>query len=296
MTIDTKFIGKIYPETHYEIGREKVKEFIRATKGEQFLYTETLPLTFPVVYASALLEAVLYDPDLNLNLKKLVHGDQEFIYHQTAKIGDTLTSRGFIENIFAKKGHDFVVFKVESYSEHQELVCTQKMTFVVRGGNDKDFSISEKLALKLAGIAAKLNPIEKVIPAEESQPLYSQTSETEYQMNILIDKYMPQRYAGASGDFNAIHLDDTLGKNSGLGGYILHGMATMALAANLGVHFFGTTSIKSFKARFSKPVSPGDELSYFAKLIQNDTEKKLEINAKDTLGNSVLEFGYLDFC
>ena len=103
MTIDTKFIGKIYPETHYEIGREKVKEFIRATKGEQFLYTETLPLTFPVVYASALLEAVLYDPDLNLNLKKLVHGDQEFIYHQTAKIGDTLTSRGFIENIFAKK-------------------------------------------------------------------------------------------------------------------------------------------------------------------------------------------------
>jgi acyl dehydratase len=170
------------------------------------------------------------------------------------------------------------------------------MTFVVRGGNDKDFSTSEKLALKLAGIAAKLNPVEKVIPAKESQPLYSQISETEYQMNVLIDKYMPQRYAGASGDFNAIHLDDTLGKNSGLGGYILHGMATMALAANLGVHFFGADSVKGFKARFSKPVSPGDELNYFAKLIQDETGKKLEISSKDTLGNSVLEFGYLDFC
>ena len=73
-------------------------------------------------------------------------------------------------------------------------------------------------------------------------------------------------------------------------------MATMALAANLGVHFFGAAAVKSFKARFSKPVSPGDELNYFAKLIQNDSERKLEINAKDTLGNSVLEFGYLDFC
>lgn len=296
MSIDTKFIGKAYPESSYEIGREKVKEFIRAVKGEAEKYIDTLPLSFPVVYASKLLESVLYDPELNLNLKKLVHGDQEFIYHKAAKVGDTIKSRGFIENIFNKKGHDFVVFKVESSNQNGEMVCTQKMTFVVRGGNDKDFSITEKIALKLSGIAAKLNPIERDISTNESQISYTQSSENEYLMKVYIDKYMPQRYAGASGDFNAIHLDDTLGKNSGLGGYILHGMATMALAANLAAHFFDISKVKSFKARFSKPVSPGDELNYSAKLIDNERGKFLEITAKDTLGENVLDLGHFDLC
>lgn len=294
MVIDSKFIGKTYPESLYEIGREKVKEFIRATKGDLSFYDETLPLTFPVVYASGLLEAILYDKELNLNLSKLVHGDQEFTYHTKARIGDVIKSFGIIENIFNKKGHDFVVFKVESFNQLAELVCTQRMTFVVRGGNDVDFSFKEKFALKLAAIAAKFNPFEKKVSTEISLPEYQRLSDSEFTMKVFIDKYLPQRYAGASGDFNAIHLDDSLGKESGLGGYILHGMATMALAANLAVYYHGADSIKAFKARFSKPVSPSDTLIYEAKLNREESSSRIEIIARDEYAKTVLEQAYLD--
>lgn len=273
MTIDEKFIGKRYPKVSYEIGKEKINEFIRATKGNPDRYQDLLPLTFPVVYASSLLEYVLYDPELNLNLKKLVHGDQEFIYHKPAKSGDTINSEGFIENIFSKKGHDFVVFKVESQNQFNEPVSTQKMTFVVRGGNDKDFSIKEKLFLRLAALKSKLNPFSKKISTTESKINYHIISENQFTMDVYIDKYMPQRYAGASGDFNAIHLDDDLGKNSGLGGYILHGMATMALAANLAAEFRNVHEVKKFKARFSLPVSP--VINYF---ILQILQKKMSKN------------------
>ena len=157
MVIDSKFIGKSYPAVTYQISQEKVKEFVKATKGEIDKYSENIPLTFPVVYGSSLLEAVLYDPELNLNLGKLVHGDMEFTYHKAARAGDYITSYAWIDNIFSKKGHDFVIYKVDSKDSNDELVCSQTSSFIVRGGNDTDFSFAEKLAMKLAALAAKLN-------------------------------------------------------------------------------------------------------------------------------------------
>ncbi|MGZ4177567.1 MAG: MaoC/PaaZ C-terminal domain-containing protein [Solirubrobacteraceae bacterium] len=44
-------------------------------------------------------------------------------------------------------------------------------------------------------------------------------------------RYLPVRYAGASGDFNPIHIDEDFAKQVGLPGPILHGLWTMAQVA-----------------------------------------------------------------
>jgi acyl dehydratase len=51
------------------------------------------------------------------------------------------------------------------------------------------------------------------------------------EMRVTPDRYLPFRYAGASGDFNPIHLDDEFAKSVGLPGRILHGLWTMAQVA-----------------------------------------------------------------
>jgi acyl dehydratase len=51
------------------------------------------------------------------------------------------------------------------------------------------------------------------------------------ELRVTPDKYLTVRYAGASGDFNPIHIDEELARAVGLPGRILHGLWTMAQVA-----------------------------------------------------------------
>src|SRR5881397_1630334 len=51
------------------------------------------------------------------------------------------------------------------------------------------------------------------------------------ELSVTPDKYVPHRYAGASGDFNPIHIDPEFAKAVGLPGNILHGLYSMAQVA-----------------------------------------------------------------
>jgi len=51
------------------------------------------------------------------------------------------------------------------------------------------------------------------------------------ELRVTPDKYLTVRYAGASGDFNPIHIDEEFARSVGLPGRILHGLWTMAQVA-----------------------------------------------------------------
>jgi acyl dehydratase len=51
------------------------------------------------------------------------------------------------------------------------------------------------------------------------------------ELRVTPDPYVTVRYAGASGDFNPIHIDEEFARQVGLPGRILHGLWTMAQVA-----------------------------------------------------------------
>ena len=51
------------------------------------------------------------------------------------------------------------------------------------------------------------------------------------ELRVTPDRYVTVRYAGASGDFNPIHIDEEFAREVGLPHRILHGLWTMAQVA-----------------------------------------------------------------
>jgi acyl dehydratase len=72
------------------------------------------------------------------------------------------------------------------------------------------------------------------------------------------------RYAGASGDFNPMHHDDTIATQVGNPSVFGHGMLSMGLAARVVKDWFGPEAIRVLKVRFAKQVWPGDVLTCVA--------------------------------
>jgi acyl dehydratase len=52
-----------------------------------------------------------------------------------------------------------------------------------------------------------------------------------FELEVTPDRFLTVRYAGASGDFNPIHIDEEFARQVGLPGRILHGLWTMAQVA-----------------------------------------------------------------
>ncbi len=68
------------------------------------------------------------------------------------------------------------------------------------------------------------------------------------------------RYAGASGDFNPMHHDDTQAKEVGLPSVFGHGMFAMGLLARSVTDWVGIGALRHLKVRFTKQTWPGEEL------------------------------------
>jgi acyl dehydratase len=88
------------------------------------------------------------------------------------------------------------------------------------------------------------------------------------------------RYAGASGDFNAIHYRDDVAQAVGLPGVLAHGMLTMGAAVQSVVDFLGDSGkVIDYQVRFTKPVlvdaAKGATLIVNASVIEIDEAAKV---------------------
>jgi len=113
------------------------------------------------------------------------------------------------------------------------------------------------------------------------------------------------RYAGASGDFNPLHHDESFAKMIGLNNVISHGMLIMAIAGEAITAWVDQRSIRKFSVRFLSMTEPVDwnnvektkdraTITVTGKVVKKYEEKgekliKCNIAAKDALGSRKLD-------
>jgi acyl dehydratase len=82
------------------------------------------------------------------------------------------------------------------------------------------------------------------------------------ELKVTPDPYVTVRYAGASGDFNPIHIDEEFARKVGLPGRILHGLWTMAQVARAHTETAGgPEKLKRLSVQFRGMGAIGEEIT-----------------------------------
>jgi hypothetical protein len=131
MPVDESLVGRVFPPTTpYVVTAGKVREFVLATGGE---YADgPAPATFPIVLAFDAMNAFLEAEQIDLF--RIVHGEQRFAYERPVVPGDVLTATLTVSSLRQIGGADIIGTTSEIRDADDELVCSTKATLVHSAG------------------------------------------------------------------------------------------------------------------------------------------------------------------
>ena len=149
MPLNQALVGKAYPAVRYEVGREKLREFAIAVGETDPIYHDEaaaraaghpdIPAvpTFAVVLSLRAGQVVYGDPELGLDYSRVVHGEQEFVYHRQPKVGDVLEGTARISDVYEKDSSsalmEFYVMETSwKDASSGAPVCDARFTLIVR--------------------------------------------------------------------------------------------------------------------------------------------------------------------
>lgn len=236
MSFDLASIGRAGDERRYEVTQEALDAYAAATDdrpgGPVFAILPVWDTIAPASKSVASEEA----------RRRVVHYEQDMLLHRPIEAGMTLVSRATPVALLGRPNGTSLVIRTETRTEENEFVNEQYVTEFFRG--------------VVAPASVGERPPLHALDVNGDQPV------AEVPFDVADDQ--PQRYAEASGDRFAIHLDDEFAQSVGLPGRIVHGLCTMALAGRAVLAAAGVDDprdVSRLAVRFSAPLFPGETVT-----------------------------------
>ncbi|WP_216894297.1 fused (3R)-hydroxyacyl-ACP dehydratase subunits HadA/HadB [Nocardia alni] len=310
----TELAGRHYQvRDHYDVGREKVREFARAIQNNHPAHMHEgdaaklgldavlAPPTFAAVIGMTtthgLLDTVLTDYDLS----QILQIDQLFEIHRPIVAGERVRSEAKIESIRQVRGNDFITVRATLINESGAVAVNGVITTVARLGEDINPDIVQ-LVEGLVMQRRETDPTEPAvlvqIPAEQSTPVPTLAASREDLVvhtipifeELSVGDQLPVgkmqltrgdlvNYAGVSGDPNPIHFSDRAAELAGLPTVVAHGLLTMGLGADYLSSWLGDPNgIASYSVRFAGfvPVeaTSAAQIEFTGKIKSLDPERR----------------------
>src|SRR3954464_12613524 len=239
-------LGRYSEPKEFEVTKQRTIAYAEATNDEhpRHLSGEVAPPVFGMVRVFESLMpwmAAVVPAEL---LMTVVHGEQDFRFHQPIVPGMTLVSRAAPVGVHGARSGVQVVAKAITETKSGEPVVEQYMTAFFRG--------------------AQLDAHEGEPVTQHGFPEELRGTEPANAVTHGYDPDQTKRYSKASGDPMPIHLDEEFAKSVGLPGIIVHGMCTMAFASRAVVQTAcpdDPTRVRRLAVRFSKIVLPSEKVT-----------------------------------
>lgn len=262
-------IGKRYEGGYWLVDEAEYKAYAAATDDLNGAYAGSDSVAPPMYHVKPFIDVMFKmasDPELELDLLRLVHAEHDMTFHKTMKHGDVLQLRGTLKSVEEKSSGRLVRYGLVGFLDG-EVALEGGTSYFVRGKKRKG--------------GEKSKP--KDAPSPPPAP--------NWVMEQQVKEDQALRYAAASGDDNPIHTDENTAQAAGLPKCILHGLCTMALAQRdiVAQYCDGDPSrLQRLAVRWAKPVFPGDGLQL---KVWEQGEGKLSFITENGTGQVVMMNG-----
>lgn len=253
------------------IRHEDVADYVEATGDNPALYTgEKAPA--PPFYLSRLLyplfEHMMTLPGLDLNILRMVHGQQSAEWKNPLHLGESISVTMDIMDIVDTPAGEVIHLRTRAATGNREAF-EAVTSFIVRGTGDRENA-----------------------PHEPELVHGKEILRTEFQTF----KGQQYRYAEVSQDKNFMHTSEILSRLAGLPRTILHGVCTTAMAINsLRDDLCGgdVEHMKGFSLRFARPVFPGEKIIVI--VWEGTRPGEVYFEGQKESGTAVLKRGILHY-
>jgi acyl dehydratase len=277
MAMNRELIGRCYEPTRYEVRKSAMIDYALATNethprllGQDPNADLIAPAVFPVVYHAKALGKPISDPELNINFKRALHGEQDMTFHRPLRAGDVISTTPSIEDIRDKGTGETIAIRLRSENEARQLVEETLFTLFVRGQP-----------------SAQPSRVKASAPA-------TYVGEPRATLAQVLDRDQTFRYSEASGDKVKIHLDPEAARRAGFSGIIGHGLCTLAFASRAVLEGVGGGTpdrLKRIAVRFASPVIPGESITTHIWPAAGRPDGEYVFETRDLRGKLVISDG-----
>uniref|UniRef100_A0A2K5Q3U3 Peroxisomal multifunctional enzyme type 2 n=1 Tax=Cebus imitator TaxID=2715852 RepID=A0A2K5Q3U3_CEBIM len=210
-------------------------------------------------------------PGLSMNFAKVLHGEQYLELHKPLPRAGKLKCEAVVADVLDKGSGVVIIIDVYSYSE-KELTCYNQFSlFLVGSGGFGGKRTSDKVKVAVA------------VPNRPPDAVLTDTTSLNQAALYRL-----------SGDWNPLHIDPNFASLAGFDKPILHGLCTFGYSARHVLRHFADNDVsrfKAIKARFAKPVYPGQTLQ--TEMWKEGNRIHFQTKVQGT-GDVVLSNAYVD--
>jgi acyl dehydratase len=272
-------IGALYHGDPIIVGADEIRSFAEATNDPNPMFVDgaragglIAPPLFPVRYFNLIYGKVLLDPELRVDVARLLFGEMELRFLAPVRPRDLVVCKARIQSVDDKDSGQVARVATRLMCEG-EVKAEGVASFFLRWSQP---SRIRKLQEARAAAASE----ERAVVFEEP-------------MTIRDDQ--TRLFAKAANDPNPVHLDDGFARAAGLPGIIVHGLCSMSFASRAFVQRAGggdPASLLALRVRFSKPARPGQTLTTraFSPTVERD-RKRYAFEATNEAGDKIITDG-----
>ena len=141
MAVDSSLVGRTFPPTSaHEVTEAHVRDFAAALGASYD--GGPAPATYPIVLAFEAMNAFLEAEQVDLF--RIVHGEQRFTYERPVRPGDVLTATLTVSSLRQIAGNDIIGTTSEISDADGALVCSTSATLVHRGPDEAEDQAGER--------------------------------------------------------------------------------------------------------------------------------------------------------